>query len=766
MTNLSETLRTKRNQIWSGFAAASRNFSESAEDICKNWSVAADQLLTEAFQEFFPSENFALFALGKLGSYELNLSSDVDILILSNGKDENWLPALRKFQNALTERTAQGFVFRVDFDLRPGGRQGPLVPTLEQFKDYYGNYGETWERLALVRLRGICGDPKVQEEALSFAKRFSFRKHLDFTLFEDLKTLRQKIQSHYWERAQQGSVDLKLGIGGIRDVELFVHALQVVHGGKDTSLQVSSTPLALKILKEKNLLPAEEADFLSRHYWDMRALENYVQALNDEQTHILDLSLSLPTPGQALVQGLTADMHRCQEIVKSLLGEPPQETFLEKDLKKFGIQDQILEEIWSEILKDEVLSRNKARDEAARKSFLNEFIQALFEQGGDLNRGLLLLKDFIKSTKAKATFFSLLLREKTLLKKISWLFGHSPYLSRILCNRPELLDSFIYRSQDKLPEDMGLLLEELAERKLLSELINGSDFFQSRNAVTLQEHLTFTADSICIDLISALKKEFPSPMQVLALGKWGGKELGFRSDLDFIFVTPDEPNDTDYRLAKRIVSRLTEAHRGGSIYSVDMRLRPSGKAGPLVISIGDLKNYLLTESAAWERQAYLKARWLNSEWESPASWFIHRELPKTDVIELERIRNELLYRGPALDLKYSEGGLIDIEFSAQIYLLKHQELPKNTSTLHFLERISTAGADTLTENYKQLRQYEQMLHLVASENQVEVSENHQSFQFLALALHEDPQSLYQHIQNLLQANIGILKTLDPRRTSH
>lgn len=770
MTNsLEDQLRLERNQIWSGYAKASLSFSSPPDEVCRGWSQAADHLLTTAFQQTFPQNQFALFALGKLGSDELNLSSDVDLLIVAENEEQDWTGPLRKFQKLLGERTALGFVFRLDFDLRPGGRHGSLVPTAEQFKDYYGNYGETWERLALVRLRGICGSESLIQDTLQFAKKFSFRKHLDFTLLEDLKTLRSKIQSHYWDRASKDVVDLKLGLGGIRDVELFVHALQVVHGGKDPELQVRSTTTALKLFQQKNLLPANEAEFLLSHYWNLRAVENYVQAANDEQTHLLDTAAEHPEIVKAKIKLLPEHLQRCQDIVKSLLGEPPEEIPLEQDLKKFGVTDALLQEHWKDIIGTEVLSRNKGRDEAARKAFLHEFIHSLHAQGGDLNRGLLLLKDFIKSTRAKATFFSLLIREKALLKKISWLFGHSPYLARILCNRPELLDSFVYQSQDKLSEDISQLLEDLSERKLLSELINGSEFFQHNDILLLQENLTSTADSICLPLLSALKKEFPSEMQILALGKWGGQELGFRSDLDLIFVTPSEPQDQDYKLAKRMVSRLTEAHRGGSIYSVDMRLRPSGKAGPLVIALKDLEDYLIQESAAWERQAYLKARWVG-ESEMGRSFhvpdcFVKRGLSTADLQELERIRNELLYRGPTLDLKYSEGGLIDIEFSVQVFLLEQKITPHQTSTLHFIQQMQSASGTVLIENYRRLRQYEQMLHLVASESVAELDQNHQSFQFLALALHKTPSELFKDIETLLLENLSVLKTLDPRRSS-
>ncbi|MEN0059159.1 MAG: glutamine-synthetase adenylyltransferase, partial [Bdellovibrio sp.] len=270
---LEEQLRQQRNEIWSRCARASQQNTDSAKNICFLWSEAADKLLEQAFSDSFETEKVALFALGKLGSHELNLSSDVDILLVAEEVSSAIQSALRRFQKLLTERTFQGFVFRVDFDLRPGGRQGPLIPTLDQFKDYYGNYGETWERMAFVRLRPLCGDVSIQTDVMDFARKFSFRKHLDFTLLEDLKSLRGKIQGHYWERARNNAVDLKLGVGGIRDVELFTHALQIVHGGRNPILQIKSTSESLEKLQKAQLLPEDEARFLNDHYWNLRTLE-------------------------------------------------------------------------------------------------------------------------------------------------------------------------------------------------------------------------------------------------------------------------------------------------------------------------------------------------------------------------------------------------------------------------------------------------------------------------------------------------------------
>ncbi len=389
----------------------------------------------------------------------------------------------------------------------------------------------------------------------------------------------------------------------------------------------------------------------------------------------------------------------------------------------------------------------------------------LKEQNGDIRRGLSILKDFIDGTRAKASFFSMLLREKDLLQELAWLFGHSPYLSYILCNRPELLDSFVYRSQDKPSEDLGTLLEELAEKRLLSEIINGSQFLEDRDLSSLLQHLSSTADSIVETLLTALKKEYLLTLQIVALGKWGGQELGFRSDLDFIFVVDDEPTENDFKVAKRFITRLTEPHRGGNIYSIDMRLRPSGKAGPLVMPKKDLVEYLTNEASAWERQAYMKARWIGSTETSVSKYFIRRGLSPEELIELERIRTQLISKPGVPNLKYDEGGLVDIELALQTHILFHKTPPVSTQTSAFFETVGPA-AQQLQQRYGRLRQVEQMLQLVASESLVELQSNHESFQALALTLHTTPTNLLNEILKILADNIEDLKELDPRRRHH
>ena len=750
------SLQQTRNGAWIEAALATILNSHSTYDVCKSWSETANRLLNDAFQSYFPNADATLFALGKLGSMELNLSSDVDILLVSKEESPVLLKSLRQFQKNLSDRTAKGFIFRVDFDLRPGGRHGPLIPTIEQFLDYYGNYGETWERLAFVRLGALSGNAAIETQALDFAKKFTFRRHLDYTLLDDLKNLRSKIRQHYSPRSSSSVWDLKLGVGGIRDVELFVHALQVIHGGKNPKLQVRGTGQALQLLKQEHIFPASDCDFLETHYWNLRALENLVQAKNDEQTHLFEKTLAVPHWAANIIAHLEQDFEDCDRIVSSLLG------VASSSMTDKSPKGPTTSAIWDEILKIDVLSRNKDRDEFARLQFLNEFYETLQKQNGDIDKALYRLKEFIKSTRAKASFFTLLIRNRNLMDELAWLFGHSPYLSQILSSRPELIDSYVYRSQDIQAGDLGVMLEQLVEKRLLAELINGSHYLEDRNVEILQANLSDTADEICKCLLEELKKEYPSTIEILSLGKWGGRELGFRSDLDFILVSAQEPNELDSKLARRLINRLTELRKGGNIYAIDMRLKPSGKAGPIVISKAGLEEFLKTEAQTWERQVYLKARWITGNWSFDRQLVLKDKLTADNIRELEKIRLGLVRIVPGgWDFKYSEGGLLDIELFSQTFLLVNSVSVSSSNSLDFLSAI--VGGQDLRRNYLRLRQYEQMLQLISTEGGAKVLLNHESFQQLATAFQVTSRELESALKSLFSENLQLLNQLDPRR---
>ncbi len=780
--------RLMRHKLWLGVAVECFENHRPPMEICQAWTQSADQIIQQAWAEAGCDRlPLSLFAMGKLGAQELNLSSDVDLVVVSATTAEpNWDRPLRLFNNLLNQVNEWGFCLRTDFDLRPGGRFSPLITSLAQFENHYWSQGETWERLALVRLRFLAGHSSLAESVLELAHRFTYRRYLDYTLFEDLKQLRSRIHRHQNSQALQSPnepIHLKLGIGGIRDIELFIHSLQVIHGGRQIELRQTSTDQAIDALIRHKILPEADLEFLRQAYWQLRDFENLAQIREDRQTHFWDPHMSLARKLYPSYEQLQELMKSVDQIVSDLLGRAKSESddlpiALEHQqdwLRQMAYSPHSVEDIWPALIDKGVLAQDKSareRNELTRRQFLKAFIIALNKIDLNKDLGLHLLLDFIRSTRAKSSFFSLLLREPRLIEDLARLFSSSPYLGGIIARRPELIDSFVLRYREAFSEDLEQMLEEITEHKLLAEIFSANRFLQDFDVQTLILSLSETADQLVSALLVRLKQDYPgSGLEVLALGKWGGREVGLRSDLDLIFVCPQKPLAEDYKVARRLISRLTEAHRGGQIYSVDLRLRPSGSSGPLLVSLDDLGNFLQHEADPWLRQSYLKARFLSGKSaQSIHSQVIKRGLKSSELSELKNIRQRLLATtsdSTKIDLKKSPGGLIDIEFACQIACLTEQIQPSDTSTLALLDSLALTLGDwrleaaELKKIYLKLRRTEQILQISTSHSGSMLCLDQEEFSTAAKLQNEAPKELFEKIRRYLAHGQEIVKNLDP-----
>jgi glutamate-ammonia-ligase adenylyltransferase len=753
-----DELRCERHKSWITAAAATLTQSHSTRDICDYWSLRADEILKKAWQHSgLNQEPLALFALGKLGSLELNLSSDVDLLIISETlPTPEMYKKFREFNRVLTQNTEFGFALRTDFDLRPGGRFSSTIISLGQAEDYYWTQGATWERLANIRLRPIIGNAKVSNAYLELLKRYIYRRHIDYSLLEDLKSIRTQIHFHYGAK-QLDFFNIKLGIGGIRDIELFAHALLVLHGGRRPDLIHVRTDEIYQGLINAKVYDEFALKKLMAYYWQFRALENEVQAANDEQDHIIQFAQK---PIQKTLLTQTSEVNT---IVSDLLGTPKEQDLSEQDMSALGFSTRAQNEIWPQLLSLSAQSSRSEYDESMRKEFLFQFVHFLSRDGVDKDLGLSLLIDFLKATRAKASFYSLFVNEPRIIRDLARLFSISPYLGQVLASRPELVDSFLFGLQPTAPKSIDRLLEYCAEKKLLCEIFAAIALLDQQPVEVVGKNLSTNADEIINLLLNYLIQENDSaPLEILALGKWGGEELGLRSDLDFIFVTDSEIGPSEQKVARKMVSLLTAAQKGGMIYQIDLRLRPSGKAGPMLVSKSKLLDYLKTEAAAWERQSYLRSRIIGAQ----KNWTheihqacVSKDLSEDDLKEFNRIREQLTqYQSGGLDLKQSVGGLIDIEFTAQIYCLKNKQLGRNTTTLSMLEVLKSPR---LMKNYSYIRGVEQMLSLVSGTTLHHwKTGTHESLR-LAQLLKTDEESLDQKIIKVMNESAGLVKDLDP-----
>lgn len=769
--DLAAKLRLQKTEDFLQVVSDTHFRKRSAAEIHLNWSMTTESRLQtalmavaeEAGQRADPP--WAVFAYGKLGSFELNLSSDVDLVwIRSPGADEDQQAigaantgGARKLRQLLADPTEWGFAHRLDFDLRAGGRLGPLVSGLDEWTDYFSNFGEAWERLAFVRFRPIWGSAEITNQAMAAAAKFTFRRYLDFSLMDSFKELRQKIHEQNWTRSKDGQIDLKLGLGGIRDLELFVHTLQVVYGGKSQAVRVTSTTGALQELQKIGALTATDAEFLETHYWNMRQLENLVQAREDQQTHILVLNEWTDYLPKLDLQELRQGMLHCQEIVNGFLGPvdterrslPDSEVDRHHWLQSLGLTEEQIESVWKPLLEQEVFSRQKDRDDRWRKAFLYQSLEKAAQLGLDLGELLPRLGEFVRKIRAKATLFHLLAHRPELIGHLVRLMSQSDYLGQILIHRPELLDSFIFQQRPEIGAnlDKEQMHQILRDQKLLSELRAGLDFLEHGNLDSVLEQQTSTADSICQEVLRGLKREFHSDIEILALGKWGAGELGLASDLDFIFISSRTPEPVDHQVARRFLTFLTQAP---TLYPVDLRLKPN--SGVLVTTWPDLHEFLKNEAPAWQRQVYLRARALGADRDRCAPIFTdvaERGLSDIELAELEVIRESLIAQNAKKDpIKFGSGGLVEVELALQTAILFHRvKIPGASTANHFqaLENAHDAwkkDGPQLWRNYRELRKISLLKRVAAGANSMKIQDNSTDLMF---------------------QNAALLQSLDPRQ---
>jgi glutamate-ammonia-ligase adenylyltransferase len=599
---------------------------------------------------------------------------------------------------------------------------------------------------------------------------------LDFTLLDDLKQVRARIHQEGFE-SRFGEIHLKLERGGIRDIELFVNALQVLHGGKVAKLQTTSTEHAFSQIRALEILPETEVELLQSSYWRFRQWENLTQAVNDRQTHYIHWPCEWNENGWPDQLEVSDQMAKVDALVATLLGSAdaasedlPAAADQAQWLRSLGFSELSIQEVWPKVMAASALSQKTDRDERARRRFLFRMVGELSKSPNDKDLGLTLLQDFIRSIRVKAAFFSLLNREPRLIQDLARLFSFSPYLGSLFTARPELIDNFVLNIDEPFSSDFETMLDEMAGRKFLSEVMASMRFLADMQIPQMADALTHTADHITIHLLDRLVQDFGAQtMDLLALGKWGGRELGLKSDLDFIFVCDQPPGEKEQKVAKRFISRLTDPHRGGSLYEIDLRLRPSGKAGPILTTREKLREYLKNDAEIWERQAYTRARMVRDDQPFEMESLLLKELTATDVEKLVEIRQKLLkpMETGKIDLKYAPGGLVDIEFAAQISVLKHRQAPPTGNTLSMIATLSEIGhwPEILQQNYNRLREMEQLLTLAGSIKSSEFRTEHETAVRCAKLLNKEVTALEAELLQTLEQNQNLLLKLDPRQNS-
>jgi [glutamine synthetase] adenylyltransferase / [glutamine synthetase]-adenylyl-L-tyrosine phosphorylase len=764
-----------------------------------------------------PGAGFCALAMGKLGARELNFSSDVDLVYVYglDGETEGERPVTHfayyaKLAELVTESIAKptedGFVFRVDLNLRPDGQNGPIVNSVRAAEMYYQSFGRTWERNALVKAAPGAGDLAVGVELLRQLDPFIWRRSLDLDVVREIQAMKARIDAR---AGAEGKDDLKLGKGGIREAEFFVTALQLLHAGRDETraLRERAVLPALDRLLFAGIVLEKDRDELADAYLFLRRAEHRVQMVEGARTH------RLPAPGErlwlarsmgyatedAFEAALAAHRSRVARLFQGLLGAAGSEAVpLDPELSLVA-DSQVERERRAVVARsrgivdpDRVLA---AIDAMARRrtpfSPLGDPAHAvalLSDALGtpDPDQALSHLSDFAAALQGPEPYFRMLTEHRRVARLLLSLFGTSDFLSKRFLRHPELIDMLLREDQVLLQKERETFRKDVEERlghldpslppddlleRRLGELrrykneevlrIAIHDIAGTIDIASVAAQLTELAEA-CLERALALAEGEaqakgiapPARLCVIGMGKLGGRELGYHSDLDLIFLYPGTagPGHERYpRLAQRLMSFLQMPLREGRLYQIDTRLRPSGNQGALVIGSEAFIRYHAgaalpggerrdgadgpVRSQLWERQALLRARHVAGDaalFEEirekvlvPAVYG-RPEDPASLAAEIRRMRERMeselgkeASRGK--NPKTGHGGLVDVEFAAQFLQLAHgHDHPaiRTGSTPVALRRLRQAGllreADylPLAEGYDFLRRVELRLRIV------------------------------------------------------
>ena len=649
----------------------------SLEQVTALLSSFADQAINRAvgvaFQELMPGEEprgFAVIALGKLGSNELNFSSDVDLLLLFDpqtlprrGRDDPGEAAVRiarRMIELLQKRTADGYVARVDLRLRPSPEATPIALSINAAISYYESAALGWERAAFVRARACAGDLALGRYFLQAIKPFVWRRALDFGALEEIRAIGQKVRDHYASRQLFGpGYDLKRGRGGIREAEFCAQALQLVHGGRDPAVRQAATLEAITALEAAGHLDPERASTLAEAYRRLRTIEHRVQMIDDQQTHLLpagrdELEAVSRLHGfsatDELLDWLRPSVSKVGAAFDELAGSerqrlPNTEESLRNELTALGLADPA--PAMRRIAEWRSARARSLRSPAALEAFeamLPDLLGAIAgsaDPGHALNR----LSDIVERVPSGVNLYRLLQARPGLSTLLARILAHAPALADQLARRPALIDSLLDASAFDPPPPAKEFARFLAEEMLgkpydlaidrARRVVNERRFAlgvqlvdRRRDPLSVGEGYACVAEGAVNALASAASAEFEAAhgtfpgaeLVVLGLGRLGGGVLTHASDLDLIYLftaptgqssdgeRPLGPADYFNRLANRVTAALSVPTAAGPLYEVDTRLRPQGTQGMLAVSVDAFAHYQRSDAWTWEHMALARAR--------------------------------------------------------------------------------------------------------------------------------------------------------------
>ena len=688
-----------------------------------------------------PRAEFAILALGKLGGGELNHSSDVDLLFLYSEEDQltphlSYHEFFSRLGNKIFETFSTphpaGSLFRVDLRLRPEGSAGPLARSLESMENYYAGFGETWERIALIKARGIAGSRELAYDFLRLHQPFIYPKSATRDLLAEIANIKHRIERDVVgpEKLQR---DVKLGRGGIREIEFIVQTLQLIHGTRHPFLQESNMLKALYALRQLDLLPREEVLALDNAYRFLRRVEHRVQIEAEQQTHTVpDEPESLLRLARSLrfssASDFTAALQNRMRAVRPIFQRIISETYAEPDkgsLEIFGNPqraEKALRDLERGAASFHVAPRTRQIFQKLRPTLL-DWLAKIADPDATLNQFL----RFVEAYGLRSLLFELLVTNPKLLELLVKTFDSSRFAGELLIRQPQLLEDI---TRDPTFDEPRSVAENLRRLGSLGANANNLDPIRAyrqrqllriilreiMGLVTTASVFTELSDLAEACLVHTTRLLGDDQITIIALGKFGGIEISYAADLDVVFV--GEAN----RAAQNLITAMAQPTAEGSIWALDARLRPEGENGPLVCSVETYQRYYANRAQLWEMQSLTRARPISGPLQdefmkvAKSAWSRASQdaefLVKIDGM-LQRIRSERGSGSDFLDLKTGRGGIIEAEFLVQASQMRESIWePKWQQAADLLWRrgvFTDAEATKLKQSYGFLRRCESVL---------------------------------------------------------
>ncbi|MGZ3239486.1 MAG: bifunctional [glutamate--ammonia ligase]-adenylyl-L-tyrosine phosphorylase/[glutamate--ammonia-ligase] adenylyltransferase [Burkholderiaceae bacterium] len=770
-------------------------------------------------EESGTQQELIVLGMGKLGGGELNVSSDIDLIFVyaEDGDTHTTTPEQRSLSNhefftrlgkkligALSEITEDGFTFRVDMALRPNGASGPLVASFGMVEEYLLVQGREWERYAWVKARAITGRAADIAALDKIVQPFVYRRYLDFGAIDAMRGMHAQIRAEVVRqetRHPDRSNNVKLGRGGIREIEFLAQVFQMIRGGRDADLRDRSTRTTLRTLAGKQLLSPAVVDQLLVAYTFLRNVEHRLQYLDDAQTHNMpsneadrltvarmmgfadvatllteldarrtfvaaqfDAIFSDKRNGQAQTNGKPDNAQLNPQILTALSNPDDHET-IETYLTSLGIDDapafrQRLLSTWQS-------SRLQSLPELSRNRFVGLVDAALPTIGADKEAQLATLNrllDFLEAIARRASYLALLTEYPHALVRVIRMMRASDWAAKYLTRHPLLLDELLEERTLKAVPDWAAFTKELqcqldatpgdTERQMniLREMhhaqiirLLAQDLEGDLTVERLADHLSALADVLITATIQAVWKMLPNrhrdipKFAVIAYGKLGGKELGYASDLDVIFLYDDDHPDAPVnyaKLAQRFITWMTTHTSSGILFDVDIALRPDGASGLMVSTVTSFEKYQQNSAWLWEHQALTRARFCSGDARIGARFEAIRVAVlrqpreeaklKQEVLEMrEKMHKAYPSRSALFDLKQDTGGMIDIEFIVQYLILRHAaqypQLVADIGNIALLKLcgqmglINAALAGEVADAYRTFRRLQHQIRLQGEE---------------------------------------------------